>query len=172
MKKKIFSFLILVAFPLYTLAQISTNIYYDGYWGTWKKEYDTYTKDSWYQLYGNNSGFIIYNQIFHPSQYFFKFQIDSYSAPSKEERKNHRKNDIWYEYTGTVEYFVNSDYPTIKDALKGVYAFPCVRNDNGNKRTARAIIKIAPYKKYPQVYNIWFEDVGIAIDLGSLHFNQ
>ena len=133
----------MVAFPLCALAQLSTNIYYNGYWGEWKKQYYTYTKQSWYQIYGNYS---------------------------KEERKNHRKNNIWYEYTGIVEYSVNSDYPTIKDALKSSYTFPCVKNGDGYKKTARATIKIAPYKDYPQVYNIWFEDVGIAIDLGAQHF--
>ena len=170
MKKIFVTFLALVAFPLCALAQLSTNIYYNGYWGEWKKQYYTYTKQSWYQIYGNYSGFIIYYSLDHPSEHLLKFQIDSYRTPSKEERKNHRKNNIWYEYTGIVEYSVNSDYPTIKDALKSAYTFPCVKNGDGYKKTARATIKIAPYKDYPQVYNIWFEDVGIAIDLGAQHF--
>ena len=33
-------------------------------------------------------------------------------------------------------------------------------------------IKIAPYKDHPKIYNIWFEDVGVGIDLGTLYFVQ
>ena len=43
---------------------------------------------------------------------------------------------------------------------------PCV------KRTVQATIKIAPYKDHPKVYNIWFEDVAMAIDLGNMYFKQ
>jgi hypothetical protein len=172
MKKILIVVFLLTAIPLYALAQLSTNVYYDGYWGEWKKQYYTYSKQSWYQIYGNYSGFIIYYASNHPSKYLFKFQINSYRVPSKEEIKNHRKNDIWYEYTGTVEYSVNSSYPTIKDALKSTYNFPCVTNGDGYKRTVNAEIRIAPYKDHPKAYNIWFEDIGIAIDLGTSSFPE
>lgn len=34
---------------------------------------------------------------------YFSFWISNYREPSKEERKYHEKNNIWYEYTGWVE---------------------------------------------------------------------
>jgi len=151
-------------------AQISTCAYYDGYWGEWKQQYYTYSRHSWYKLYGNYSGFIVYYDYRHPSEYIFKFQIDRFVPPSKEEIKKHWKNNLWYEYDGYVEYFIDKDYPNIKTALKR-FSFAFISSSSYNtKRTARAKIKIAPYKKHPKVYNIFFEDVGIAIDLESTYF--
>lgn len=152
-------------------AQLSTNAYYNGYWGEWRKQYFEYSGHTLYNIYGNYSGFIVYDSYSHPSEYVFKFQIDYYNPPTKETIKYHRKNDIWYEYSGSVEYFINNDWPTIKSALMS-FNFPHVRNKNENiQKTARATIKIAPYKDHPRIYNIWFEDVAIAFDLGDGKFN-
>ncbi len=170
--KTIFLVVIVNLFSLSSSAQLCSNAFYNGYWGEWKKQYDEYT-GSYYKLYGNNSGFIIYHRNSHPSEYVFKFKIDNYTPPSKETIKYHRKNNIWYEYSGSVEYFINNDYPTIKKALSSYNCFPQVENKVENiKKTARATIKIAPYKKHPTLYNIWFEDVGFALDLGSIYFKQ
>ena len=153
-------------------AQLSTNAYYNGYWGEWKKQYFEYSSQTMYELYGNYSGFILYSSYSHPSEYVFKFQIDNYIPVTKETIKYHKKNNIWYEYSGSVEYFINSDYPTIKAALM-TWNIPHVKNTVENiKKTARAKIQIAPYKDHPRVYNIWFEDVGVAIDLGNWSFKQ
>ena len=70
------------------------------------------------------------------------------------------------------QYFIDNDYPTIKEALK-IWTFASVSNrDNNIKKTSRATIKIAPYKKHPRLYNIFFEDVAIAIDIGTWEFKQ
>ena len=85
------------------------------------------------------------------------------------------KQRKWYEYHGTVEYYVTEQYPTITSVLK-TFEFPtfdCDSGTDGNpcvKRTANATIKIAPYKDHPRCYNIYFDDVVVAIDLGSAHF--
>lgn len=172
MRNKLYTILFLTIIPYCVYAQLSTCAYYDGYWGEWKKEYYSYTKQSWYDIYGNYSGFIVYFESFHPSTYLFKFQINSYKTPTKDEMKYHRKNNTWYEYSGTAEYFVNSEYPTIKDALKSSGRFPRVKNGEGYKKTVHATIKIAPYKDHPRLYNIFFEDVAIALDIGNWQFNQ
>ena len=72
--------------------------------------------------------------------------------------KYHYKNNLPFEYRGYVEYFVSESYPTIKSALKSV-GFAWVKNGDNNsyKRTSNATIKILPYKKHPQCYNIAFE---------------
>ena len=44
------------------------------------------------------------------------------------------------------------------------------RNEPIAKRVANATIKIAPYKKHPELYNIWFDDVAIGIQLVYIHF--
>ena len=166
---------------------------YDGYWGNWK----SFSA----QMQGNYNGFVLYLPWEHPSNYFFSFDIDNRTPPTKKEVKEHGKKGLWWEYTGTVEYYVCDVYPTIKDCFKQ-FGRPLMKSDlesseyssklsvlratrirqQGNfvargltKRTARATIKIAPYShKFlkPMVYNIWFEDVGFGIDLTGSHFDK
>ena len=38
------------------------------------------------------------------------------------------------------------------------------------KITSKATIKVAPFKKLPKVYNIWYDNVALAIDLGTTYF--
>lgn len=163
-------------------AQISTNAYYDGYWGEWKNHwlpslFSSMPEKYYYGLYGNESGFIVYDIDEHPSNYVFKFQINNYMAPTKQQIKEHNKRNEWYMYSGTVEYYVVESHPTIKEILKK-FGFPLyhkeVHDNYGNyavKRVANATIKIAPYKKHPEVYNFCFDDVAIAIHLVYVHFD-
>ena len=57
------------------------------------------------------------------------------------------------------------------------YEFPYFNADSGYegnpcvKRTADAIIKIAPYKKRPQCYNIYFDGVAVGIDMENTIFD-
>lgn len=173
MKKFLIVAFLLVAIPYCTFAQLSTCAYYDGYWGEWKAQYSKFSGGCYYNIFGNYSGFSIYLRNHHPSEYCLKFQITSYSPPSKDIIKYHYKNKIPFEYEGVVEYYVSDYYPTIKDALK-LQGFAWVTNSTNNsyKRTAKATIKILPYKKRPQCYNIFFEDVAIGIDIGTWYFNQ
>ena len=51
--------------------------------------------------------------------------------------------------------------------------FAPAKLDNGRptkKVTKKATIKIAPFKDRPQTYNIWFENVGFAINLNDTYF--
>ena len=163
----------LSALSYYAFAQLSTCAYYDGYWGKWEERYLKYTGVCDYNLFGNYSGFTVYNSYDHPSNYSFKFEITSYTPPSKEMLKYHYKNHIPFEYSGIVEYFVSQSYPSIKSALK-IWGFTHVKNGDSDsyKRTVNATIKILPYKKKPQTYNIIFEDVAIGLDLGAWEFKQ
>ena len=171
MKKKIILSLLLIFIPYCTFAQLSTCAYYDGYWGKWKEQYYKYSGDIIYNIVGNYSGFAVYSKYDHPSKYCFKFQISSYSPPSKEMIKYHYKNNIPFEYSGYVEYFVSELNPTIKSALQSV-GFAWVKNGDydSSKRTVNATIKILPYKKHPKCYNVFFEDVAIGIDIGRWEF--
>lgn len=179
--KKILILIIFTSFALLAKAQISTCSWHDGYWGQWRSHTTRYgygiPNTNEYSLYGNYSGFIIYKKGTHPSEYIFKFQADSYSTPDKKAIKYHMKNNVWYEYSGTVEYYVTENYPTITAILK-TFEFPyfnCNSGSDGNpcvKRTARATIKIAPYKKRPKCYNIYFDNIGVGIDMEDSFFNQ
>jgi len=179
--KKLLAILLMI--PLFASSQIKINVYYDGYWGEWENAFVTtlsggvdqslpYTK-----IYGNYSGFCTYRSNFHPSNYSFKFQINNYYQPDKKTRNEHLKTNKWYEYSGVVEYYINDDLPTMKDIMKAGYAlgkFPAVQPDwqGARKRTTNATIQIAPYKDHPKVYNIWFEGVGVGIDLGMIYFPE
>lgn len=173
MKKNLLILFFLTTLPNYALAQLSTSAWYDGYWGEWKEQYSRYTGVCYYNLFGNYSGFTVYYRSDHPSNYSLKFQISSYTPPSKEMIKYHYKNNIPFEYSGIVEYFVSESYPSIKSALKS-WGFTWVKNgDNDSyKRTVNATIKISPYKKSPKCYTLIFDDVAIGLDLGTWEFKQ
>ena len=108
------------------------------------------------------------------------------------------KNNLWWEYQGTVEYYICDLYPTLTDFVKIKYRF--LRDFDVNdseyekklsalkaskmlkgqsftpisfkKIIKQATIKIAPYKKVPRVYNIYTDDCGIALDLRGLYFAE
>lgn len=170
--------------PYFALAQIRVNAYYDGYWGEWEDGaaggFLFGQPDGtlpYLKVYGNYSGFCIYISDTHPSTYTFKFQISNYYTPDKKMRKEHLKSNKWYEYYGVVEYYVDYELPTIKDIMRRGSAFgriPVIQpgQQGARKRCVNATIQIAPYKDHPQVYNIWFEGIGVAIDLGTIYFPQ
>lgn len=104
----------------------------------------------------------------------FSFEIDDYERPNKETRKDHYKNGTWYEYSGWAEYYVSDDYPTIKRVLE-VLRFPWIGPHGETlraKRRAKATIKIAPYKKAPTVFNIFFDGVGVALAFDKCPFDK
>lgn len=159
-------------------AQISTCSWHDGYWGEWKTHTTRYTYNPptcEFSLYGNYSGFIIYKKDSHPSEFLFKFETISYTEPDNQTIKYHLKKDVWYEYSGFVEYYVTENYPTILAILR-TFEFPCFNCNSGSegnpcvKRRAEATIRIAPYKKHPKCYNIHFDNVAIGIDLETSYF--
>lgn len=186
--------LLLFLGTLSSMSQIKKfSCYYDGYWGEWSSFS--------VKLQGNYNGFVIYPSWEHPSNYYFSFEIDNRTPPTKKEVKEHYKKELWWEYTGTVEYYVCDVYPTIKDCFKQ-FGRPLMKSDlesseyssklsvlratrirqQGNfvtkgltKRTAKAKIRIAPYSYKslkPMVYNIWFENVGFGIDLNRSYFEN
>ena len=178
MNKRILTIFMLVIIVNVMNAQIKTCSWHDGYWGNWishTTRYHTLPPTYEYDLSGSESGFIIYKKGDHPSKYIFKFQANNYDVPDKKTIKLHYKNNIWYEYSGTVEYYVTESYPTIEAILKA-FEFPhfnCDSGYNGNpcvKRTANATIKIAPYHKYAECYNIYFDNVAVGIAFDGVHF--
>lgn len=147
--------------------------YIDGCWSSW---------DTWYtdiiSLYGNYHSIAIYSKDRHPSQFYFRFTINNYTQPTEKEIKQHYKNNTWYEYSGTVEYYITDKYQTAKSQLlaSGSSRFWIPPQQPGDvkptvKKTSTATIKIAPFKKTPRCYNIYFDGVGFAIDLKNITFS-
>ena len=168
---KLFLIIAFVMIPSLSYSQYYLNIpsnqrgigvafYYDGYWSEW-----TDFSSKICLIYGNYDSFIMYRSNLHPSNYNIKLSINNYHKPSK---KDLDKNG-WATYIGKIEYYVNEEHPTIKDVFKGKVVLGPLDGTHPVKRVADAKIKIK-FKKHPKTYNIWFDDVGLAIDLGKAKF--
>ncbi len=172
MKRYILTFIALCCWGI-AQAQISLSAYFDGYWSDWKSCAQTI------KIHGEYGGFIIYDQEEGPWSHFFKFTINNFCIPDKDTRKSNLKNDKWYEYSGTVEYYICDDYPTAYSVFKSSKA-PVFVTESWSKKTERPIkkitspakIKIRPYKDHPEVYNIWYDNVGLGISLNGDYFEQ
>lgn len=168
--KKILQLLILFlfVFPIKNQAQdygMKYSVYYDGCWGQWTD--CVY----YYGLYGNYGGFNFHYSSSHPSDFLFRFQINSYVPPTKDEIKRHWKSQQPFVYQGVIEYYVDEYAPTAKDALKNHPIFVS-SSKYSTKKTSPAEIRIMPYKKHPKCYNIFYDNVGFAISLGIAEFPE
>lgn len=145
-------------------AQWSQAFSYKGDWSSWSREYGEIAH------YVDDSGIILKTSGGQP---YFSFQITNYVPPTKKQLKEHLKSGQWFEYTGIVEYSVNDAYPTA-DALARASRFviPNPRTDQTPSvlRRTHCTIKIAPYKKVPACYNIWFDGIGVGIDIQGMTF--
>lgn len=158
---------------------------YKGEWSPWIPicRTDYYIANSW----GANS-LNIFQQTFFgdvagiglksaggSTIFLIHINTDELKPIDKKERKRHLKNNEWYHYSGTVEYYVNDAYPTAEDLAKDCcLVIPNPRTDKSPcvKRQAKCTIKIAPYKKSPEVWNIYFDDIGIAIGTTGIKFEK
>ena len=138
----------------------------DGIWSPWKSFYAT--------IYGNYSQISAFREGHHPSEFIWRVTINNFYKPYKA--------TDWLEFSGTMEYYITDEFPNAKSQFldwrqKGFVVVPWEHNVSKGempcvKKTSKAIIKIAPYKKRPKVYNIFFEDVAFAIDLNNLYFKE
>ena len=170
MKKFIFIFSLLFCISFNSSAQIRINGYFDGYWATWVNAPEA-------QIYGSYDGFIIHTKEEGPWNYRFKFDIDNFKVPDKKQRKKDIKNDTWYTFTGTVEYYISDDNPSILQNFRNnkgpVFIAAKLKNGRPTKKIrSRATIKVAPFKDVPTVYNIWFDNVGVGINLNTVRFSH
>lgn len=160
--------LLLVVFiaanPFNLFAQWQEAFSYKGDWSSWRSGSGSIFH------YQDDSGILLKNA---GGQTYFRFQINNYVPPSKESIKKHYKNNQWYEYTGTVEYYVNDTYPNAEAIAKAShFVIPNSRTDVTpsvmRKTTCR--IRIEPYKKLPSNYNIYFDNIGVAISISGINF--
>lgn len=176
----------LAFFEASSYAKISTAAYVRGYWTKWDvRNYEVrhdYAANHYYQDFelmmhevgGTFSNMQIRKAGCQPWNWCFKFEVDNYVKPDKKTRKQHLKDQTWYVYTGWVEYYVSDEFPTISKVLE-YYEFPLIEPTGDTaraKRRARATIKIAPYKKAPECFNIFFDDVGVAISFSECPFDK
>ena len=184
MKKIVLLLLVLIPFFLQAQITISTSAYVHGYWTNWEQRYSS---NPWAcndllcaMTYNSFSEGNVFNgmEFRNPSlqkwEWCFKFEVNTYIRSDKKERKNHLNSNQWYEYQGWVEYYVTDEYPTIEKVLEH-YQFPMV-DPNGMgaraKRRTKATIRIAPYKKEPECFNIYFDGVGVGISFNKWPFEK
>jgi len=162
---------VLLFCPFYLFGQIKVSSWCDGYWGEWFPLTSV-------KVAGDYSGFTLYYNNDHPSQFMFRFQIDSYKETTYKERKTNRKEKKWLEYSGVVEYYVSETYPTIEDIIKKKQ-FPLIsptttkEDEPCVKRTTKAKISIEPsYTFYPRNYSIRFDGIEVGIYLNDFFFDD
>lgn len=161
--------IILILFAITTASYAQAVVqsvcnYIDGYWGEW--HLPAYRLN----VQGNYDNFIIYNSSYHPSSYMVKVVINNFQYNvDKKEKKRRRKENLFYEYNGTVELYLRADDSpvTIRQwvANWNSRGFIPQKDDRffpSKKVEYPAIIKIAPYKDNPTTYNIFFEGYGIG----------
>ena len=151
-------------------AQIRFNAYFDGYWAQW---FDANNA----QIYGNYEGFVIHTKEEGPWNYRFKFTIDKFNVPDKKQRKKDIKENKWYVFSGTVEYYISDDNPSALENFRknrGPSFIPAkLQNGRPTKKiTSKATIKVAAFKDLPRVYNIWYDNVGLGINLNTIYFSH
>lgn len=183
MRKILLTFImILMGFlGVHSQVSMSTCAYVRGYWTSWdKRNYNLgYYFHRDFELKGlargdTFSGMEIRDAGEQPWDWCFKVELDNYIKPDKKIRKQCQKTNTWYEYSGWVEYYVTDEYPTIQKVLER-YRFPIIqpKGDTARaKRRARATIKIAPYKKAPECFNIYFDGVGVGISFSKCPFEK
>lgn len=144
-------------------SQISLCAYFDGYWSEWEKAYGL-------SFLGNYGSFIIYDKREGPWYPLFKFTINDFYIPDSSTQKRHRRDDVWYEYKGTVEYLICDKFLTAHDLFKSRRGPNFISEKMGQeagrptkKVVYEATIKIAPYKGHPTCYNIYYDNVGLGI---------
>lgn len=170
MKKIIFLISVLMCYSFNSSAQIKFSAYFDGFWSPWGESADA-------RVYGNYEGFVVHTVSEGPWNYRFKFTIHDFKVPNKKQRKKDIKANRYYEFSGTVEYYVSDIYPSAISAFrenKGPHFLP-TKNRRGNpakKITSKATIRVAPFKDVPRTYNIWYDGVALGIDLNTTYFSH
>lgn len=140
----------------------------------------------WYpvrmDVYGGYGGMTFRPRNSDPWLYHFGFSIENFVFPTKQQIKEHVKNNIEYIYTGTCEYYVCDEYPTITEIIKK-FKRPLAIHPEGEKSkkyytnirkvTERVTIAIAPFHDVPNNYTIVLGDVKYAFYFPTgIYFNQ
>lgn len=147
-------------------AQWQESFSYKGEWSGWRNA------SGEIQHYTDDSGIILKSP---GGKTYFSFQISNYVAPTKKQLKEHQKSGQWFEYDGTVEYMVNDQYPdaeALAKASRFVIPNPRVDQTPSVMRRTTCKIKIEPYENTPSNYNVYFDNIGVAISVQGLIFKD
>lgn len=148
-------------------AQIKTSKGYDGRWISHNALTVNYTNNN------NLHELTFYPIGDSPSNFLWKFNF--FHIFHEDEIKGHRKISMWFEFPCTFKYYASDEYPTLVSQL-AAYGYPMVCPTNHNtqrgqmpcvQKTAKATIRIAPFRKSPTLFEIYVDGMRFAIDLGN-----
>ena len=144
----------------------SVNAYIDGMWGSWKPA--TVPFGAYVSANGYYNDFVVYPANWHPSYFFIRVRFEgTVPEPNAKERRRRMREDEWYEFKGTIElrwalrWFYEEE--EIKDQLSdwqlpiSIPVFDGAMKNYSDPIKIPATINIAPYKKRPKCYNIFFD---------------
>lgn len=136
----------------------STAFCYKGQWSQWDTNYLEYGN---VQRHSASNGDIIgLNLLDRSGNVYYRFMITDYVRGQKE-------------YTGYVEYYVNDHRPTAEDIARlNNFVIPDYRTDKtpSVKRTAKARIVVVNDGRRPEVFNLWYDNIGVAISVRNIHW--
>lgn len=143
----------------YSNNTVDVCYYKDGYWGNWHSDYKKSRQTS-----GTNQNFVLHNKYGHPSDYTIKIDISS-PLPSDDVLQKQ-----WVVRSGLVTAYVRKGISSRREQnLYIIQNFGNVENvGTFIKVTRSATIKIKIFRKGRICYNIYFDDVGIGIDMPKL----
>lgn len=162
-KLLIISFLAFISVETYGTSWIKTAVYQNGIWYPWEQASNVI-------MSGTYNQFMIHSSGEDPSRFYFRVTVENFFIPEKSIRKSHIKTNEWYEYTGYIEYWIDDEHLDFLSCLGNSWrvlpmsALPWYHYDGRPSiiKRSRATIKIQPYEKTPELYNIWFEGIGYA----------
>lgn len=155
--------LIILSVESYGTSWIKTAVSQNGIWYPWEKA-------SYVTMSGTYNQFVVHDVLEGPSHYYFRITINNFYIPDKKTRKSHIKNNEWYEFSGYIEYWIDDDHMDFLSCLPSygrtipIEAVPWLHFDGRPSiiKKSQATIKIQPYEKHPELWNIWFEGIGYA----------
>ncbi len=126
--------------------------YRGGYWGEWDRSYTCAAK-------GNVGSFVLYPDSNHPSEWGMKVTVNGLNS------KNDLESDEWETFSGLFEFY-SSETTTSKAVQKVVrsWNYSYLRPHGSIHYSRPATIK-AQRGFGCVIYNVYFDDVGIGIQL-------
>ncbi len=130
-------------------------------WGEWESSVNPFDRYLINKISDNE--WVIYRYNTHPSNYLFKLKINNFFFDKdKKSRKDHVRNNQWYEFTGCVEIFTDAD-----NFAKNFPFIPSYDKPEIRCLVLPARIRVEPYKKKIQTINILFDEVGLGLGFWS-----
>lgn len=128
-------------------------------WSRWEKHYLSYNNISC-EYFPSTKDIVSLTLNDGAGNSYFSFTITNYQRGMKH-------------CEGIVEYYTNRTYPNAEAIAKSNhFVIPNYRTDvePARKKTARAKINIVNKGRKPETFNIWFDNIGIAIDVQNIYW--